>query len=232
MLAQLNTAIVVFLNGVLRNHYLLARIVEGLALNPIARGVPVFVPLMVIWFSTENTKHRGRILLGLVGVCVATLVSVMLQKRLHVDVRPFFNPKLHLYLLSQEIIQEWGRINSFPSDTATLYFSLSTVVFLEWRVGGAFAYGWSFLSAGICRMALGFHYPSDILAGIALGIATAYFFSNMHGLASRVQRLLEGSNIRVAWIHAALFLFIADAYTLFPGLQGVMRFLTMLERHW
>ena len=232
MAEHLDAEIVLYLNGLLRSHFWIAKLVSGLALNPIARGVPVFVPLLVLWFSKEHMKQRGRIMVGVAGVCVATLVSVLSQKHLHVDIRPFFDPKLHLYLVNPEDLSQWGRINSFPSDTATLYFSLSTVVFLEWRLGGSLAYAWSFITAGICRAALGFHYPSDIVAGIALGAGTAYLFMRWQSLAWRVQRQLERLDSRAAWIHAAFFLFLADAYSLFPGLQGVMRFFTFLGKNW
>ncbi|MGH6828341.1 MAG: phosphatase PAP2 family protein [Rhizomicrobium sp.] len=229
---HLNTEIVVYLNGLLRSHFWLAKLASGLALNPIARGVPVFVPLMVLWFSKDHFWHRGRMLVGVAGVCLATLISVLLQKHLHVDIRPFFDPKLHLYLVNREDLSQWGRINSFPSDTATLYFALSTVVFLEWRLGGSLAYGWSFVTAGVCRAALGFHYPTDILAGIALGVGMAWLFVNWHVLAAWVQRQLVRFDSRAAWIHAVFFLFLADAWSLFPGLQGVMRFFTFLGKHW
>jgi membrane-associated phospholipid phosphatase len=232
MAEHLDTQLVLYLNGLLRDHFWLAKLATGLALNPIARGVPVFIPLMVIWFSRDHIKHRGRMLMGLLGVCIATFLSVFLQKHLQVDIRPFFNPQLHLYLLDQHHLSDWGRTNSFPSDTATLYFALSTIVFLEWRAGGTLAYIWSFITAGICRAALGFHYPSDILAGIALGVATAYLFGNWQTAGWWVQRRLERMDSRAGWVHAAFFLFLADAYSLFPGLQGLMRFFSFLGKNW
>ena len=227
-----DTAVVLYLNDLLREHLWFAKLVNGLALNPIVRGAPVLIPLMVIWFSRDQLAHRGRLLMGLFGVCIATFLSVFLQKELQVDIRPFFNPQLHLYLVEQHHLSDWGRINSFPSDTATLYFALSTVVFREWRLGGMLAYIWSFVTAGICRAALGFHYPTDILAGIALGIATAYLFGNWQRLVLWVQRHLERADGRTAWVHAALFIFLADAYSLFPGLQGFMRFFTFVGKKW
>src|SRR5581483_9262341 len=171
MSGQFDTNIVLWLNGILAHHFWLAKIASGLALNPIARGVPVFVPLIVLWFSPSHITDRGRMVLGLAGACFATLVSVLLQKHLHVDIRPLFNSALHLYQPNRVDLSQWDRINSFPSDTATLYFALSTVIFLEWRLAGALSYVWSFITAGICRAALGFHYPSDIAAGIVLGTA-------------------------------------------------------------
>jgi membrane-associated phospholipid phosphatase len=151
-----------------------------------------------------------------------------LQKHLHVDIRPFFNPALHLYQVNRVDLGQWDRINSFPSDTATLYFGLSTVIFQEWRWGGALAYAWSFLTAAICRAALGFHYPSDIAAGIILGTGTVLLFAGVSPFAAWLQRQLEHFRSHRAWIHAALFLLLADAYSQFEGLQGVMRMLTRI----
>lgn len=229
MLEHLDTQVVLFLNGLLRTHFWMAKAASGIALNPIARGVPVFAPLIMLWFSPDHIAHRGRMVLGLGAACLATMISVLLQKHLHVDIRPFFNPALHLYQPNHVDLSVWDRINSFPSDTATLYFALSTVVFLEWRWGGLVAYAWSFVTAGICRVALGFHYPSDIIAGIALGILAVYLIVSIPRASAWVQRLLENAEPRKAWIHAALFLLLADAYSQFEGLQGVMRLLTRIS---
>lgn len=228
MLEHLDTEAVLLLNGLVRNHYWIAKAASGLALNPIARGVPVFVPLIVLWFTPDHVNQRGRMVLGLLAACFATFVSVILQKHLHVDIRPFFNPQLHLYQPNYVDPTVWDRINSFPSDTATLYFALSTVVFLEWRAAGIVAYAWSFITAGVCRAALGFHYPSDIAAGIVLGAGTVYLITQIPRIAGWIQLHLENSVSRKAWIHAALFLLLADAYSQFEGLQGVMRLLTKL----
>ena len=222
-MGHLDTELVLALNGLLRSHFWMAKLANGLALNPIARGVPVFAPLIILWFSPDHIVHRGRMILGIAAACFATLVSVLLQRHLHVDIRPFFNPQFHLYQVGQEDPTLWGRINSFPSDTATLYFALSTVIFLEWRFAGAVAYAWSFLTAGICRIALGFHYPSDVAAGIILGAGTVYLATRMLYATGWLQRQLENTQNRAAWVHAALFLLLADAYSQFEGLQGVMR---------
>lgn len=229
MLNHLDTELLLTLNGLLRTYFWLPKAVSGLALNPIARGVPVFVPLVVLWFSPDHIARRGHMALGLAGVCFGTLLSVLLQKHLHVNIRPTFDPSLHLYRVINLDLSVWDRISSFPSDTATLYFALSTVIFLEWRWGGALAYAWSFITAGICRIALGFHYPSDFAAGIVLGVGTVYLFTSIPLIINWVQYHLELTETRKPWIHAALFLFLADAYSQFQGLQGAMRLLMRIS---
>lgn len=88
MLNHLDTELLLTLNGLLRTYFWLPKAVSGLALNPIARCVPVFVPLVVLWFSPNHIARRGHMALGLAGVCFATLISVLLQKHLHLNIRP------------------------------------------------------------------------------------------------------------------------------------------------
>ena len=60
----------------------------------------------------------------------------------------------------------------FPSDHATASFAIATAIFLRHRGWGAVALvAAAVLSVG--RVALGVHFPSDVLAGGALGAAVA-----------------------------------------------------------
>ena len=230
MLDHLDTELLLTLNGLLRSYSWLPRVVSGLALNPIARGIPVFVPLVVLWFSPDRIPRRGYMTLGLAGACFGTLISVLVQKHFHVNTRPAFDPSLHLYKVINLDLSVWDRISSFPSDTATLYFALSTVIFREWRWSGVLAYVWSFITTGLCRIALGFHYPSDFAAGIVLGVGTVYLFTSIPMFTNWVQHQLELTETRKPWIYAALFLLLADAYSQFQGLQGAMRLLIRISR--
>src|SRR5690242_11670057 len=131
MLNHLDRELLLAINGVFRAYSWLPEVASGLALNPIARGVPVFVPLVILWFLPDHIARRGQMTLGLLGACFATMISVLLQKYLHVNIRPAFDPSLHLYQAVSLDLSVWDRSSSFPSDTATLFFALSTVIFLE-----------------------------------------------------------------------------------------------------
>ncbi|TRW50082.1 phosphatase PAP2 family protein [Aliidiomarina halalkaliphila] len=61
---------------------------------------------------------------------------------------------------------------SFPSGHATAAFLFAALVIASFPVWAPLFYGWAALVA-ISRVALGVHYPSDVIAGAILGTAIA-----------------------------------------------------------
>jgi undecaprenyl-diphosphatase len=83
----------------------------------------------------------------------------------------------------------------FPSDHATAAFAIAVAIMLRNRRWGAFALAFAFVLA-VGRVAIGVHYPSDVLAGAALGSLCALAL-----YAAPVRRLLN----RLADLSGALF---------------------------
>ena len=67
-----------------------------------------------------------------------------------------------------------GAGSSFPSGHAAFFFALATGVFIYYRKWGILFYLFA-LAMGISRVIAGIHWPSDILGGAVIGIASAYF---------------------------------------------------------
>lgn len=127
--------------------------------------------------SANRLRDRQIVLSG----AFASLVSVSLARGLVASLpfrdRPLDVAELHFRTpigFSQAGLIHWS---SFPSDHAVLYFALATIVCLvSWRAG-IFAYCFAFLVVCVPRIYLGVHYPTDILAGEAIGVLAVYIFS-------------------------------------------------------
>lgn len=197
-----------------------------LASNSLFRGFPVFFSIVALWFSSEQLERRGRMLAGLLAACLATMLSVWSQFHAAVHIRPILDLAIPLDTVIPRT--PWDRTNSFPSDTATLFFSLAAVVFVEKRSVGLFCFAWVAAIVAIPRVVVGLHYPSDIIGAFVLGTATVFVFTRFRfprGLFEYVLACFEG---RMYIVHALLFVFLAEAFDLFPSLQDLGKVLARL----
>lgn len=221
-LHNMDTAILLALNANLVGTDFGMKLFNQIGNNPLIRGFPLFFSLIYVWFESNSLERRSRCLLGLFAACLAAAVSYSTQERWTPHLRPLLDAELHLRLLDKVRLEDWAhRRGSFPSDTASLYFALCTIVFLENRRLGFICFAWTLLSVGVARVALGWHYPSDIMGGIFLGTTSIYLASHMGWMHAAIQRGLvrlgTGERISVC----VYFMLLADAYNLFPGLQGL-----------
>jgi undecaprenyl-diphosphatase len=190
-----------------------------LANNSLFRGFPVFFSLVALWFSGDQPERRGRMLAGLLAVCLATMLSVWSQFHTAVHIRPILDLAIPLDTVIPRT--PWDRTNSFPSDTATLFFSLAAVVFVEKRWVGLFCFVWVAAIVAIPRIIVGLHYPSDILGAFILGPATVFLFATLPYPKRLFERALTWFQGRLYIVHALLFIFLAEAFDLFPSLQAL-----------
>ncbi|HEV7771117.1 MAG TPA: phosphatase PAP2 family protein [Solirubrobacterales bacterium] len=94
----------------------------------------------------------------------------------------------------------------FPSDHATAAFAIAVAILLRKRGWGIFALAAATVLA-VGRVALGVHYPSDVLAGAAVGVASALVLwwaplrartdALADTLGRRLDRLLDGGADRL-----------------------------------
>lgn len=90
----------------------------------------------------------------------------------------------------------------FPSDHATASFAIATAILLRDRRWGLVALALAAVLA-LTRVALGVHYPSDVLAGAALGSATALALwwppvrARLHALADCAGGAFDGALARL-----------------------------------
>ena len=130
------------------------------------------------------------------ALTIAKLVSELVDR-----VRPFVADPGGVHLFSGHVADP-----GFPSDHATAAFAIAVAILLRKRSWGYVALvAAAVLSVG--RVALGVHYPSDVLAGAALGSAAALVLWTPP-LRTRVDRLADWTggywDRAVAWGAAGL----------------------------
>jgi undecaprenyl-diphosphatase len=145
----------------------------------------VFVAtLLVIGIRNRRSLQAGLMAGAAAGGALG--IAVVLAKLVDRP-RPFVADPSHVHLLVKHAADP-----GFPSDHATAAFAIATTVLLYDRRAGIGALVAAVLLA-VDRVAVGVHYPSDVLAGAALGAAVAFA---LFRLASPLGRLGRGACAR------------------------------------
>lgn len=123
------------------------------------------VVLLVAFGAGSDWRRRAGVATGL-GAGLA-LACAQVISRIADRPRPFVADPGGVHLFARHAADA-----SFPSDHATAAFAIATAVLLRDRRWGAVVLALAaVLAAG--RVALGVHYPSDVLGGAALGAAVS-----------------------------------------------------------
>ena len=207
--------LLVLLNSFAASH----RYVWELTNNSLLRGFPVFFSLVVLWFADDSRERRSRMLAGFLATCVATILSVWMQFHLATHTRPLLDPTIPLNIIEPHWRLDWDRRGSFPSDIATLYFALATVILLENRLVGLFCLVWVAVIIAVPRVIFGWHYPSDIVGSLALALACVLLFNSIPYLRALFARLLIAFEGRMYIVHALVVIFLMEAFEVFESLQ-------------
>jgi undecaprenyl-diphosphatase len=125
--------------------------------------------LAVLFLLSTGPRHLAMrratvaaVLSAGLGLLVAKVISELVDRA-----RPFVADPHGVHLFASHAADP-----GFPSDHATAAFAIATAIVLRKRKAGILALiAAAVLSVG--RVALGVHYPSDVLAGAAVGAAAA-----------------------------------------------------------
>ena len=202
-----------FMLGIARNHLLRGGVIVGL-----------------LWWCW--TAPSGRIdflaIRALVGALLAIGIGRGMQNLLPERARPLHDSGIAIELpdgVDGAVLAGWS---SFPSDTTILFFALATAIWSTHRGLGLLAYAWALIVVCLPRIYFGFHYPSDIIAGAAIGIAIM-LFALRFPLFERMRRPFDRTQL--AWpklFPAAIFLMSFETASLFEGSRRVARDLAKL----
>lgn len=144
----------------------------------------VFLTARGARFADWRRASLAAVLSAGLGLAVGKLISELVDRA-----RPFVADPHGVHLFTAHAADP-----GFPSDHATAAFAIAAAIFLRKRGWGIVALvAAAVLSVG--RVALGVHYPSDVLAGAALGSAAALALWVLP-LRNRIDRLADAIGAR------------------------------------
>jgi undecaprenyl-diphosphatase len=156
----------------------------------------LFLGLLVAAFvlvrgARKAEVRRAVVAAGLsaaLGLAIAQVLSRLVDRP-----RPFVAHPGAVHLFSAHAADP-----GFPSDHATAAFAIAVALVLRSRRWGALALAAAVVLAAT-RVAMGIHYPTDVLAGAAVGalaavtLHQAYVRALLHRLADRAGALLDAT---------------------------------------
>ncbi len=133
-----------------------------------ARYFEFFLIFFLLLFLARNFKKYWLMVVQAAAAAVlARLVIVEFIRWLLPRGRPFVENHVNLLFDYNQSAA------SFPSGHAAFYFAIATVVYLYSKKAGVFFFIASFLIS-LARVFSGIHWPSDILAGVAVGVLSGF----------------------------------------------------------
>lgn len=189
-------SIIVWINHFARRWWLFDRSVCAFESEPLLKGGVLTAFLWWTWFRRSQDKRRDQAILvaGIASAMVVMTVCRAAAFLLPFRTRPFFQTSLHFTPPLGTSSLTWINWSSFPSDHAALFFSLAMTVFFVSRRVGIFACLYTLFFICLPRIYVGDHYPTDILVGSLVGIASAWIFARpavYEPIARRPLRVLE-----------------------------------------
>ena len=171
--------------------------------------------------TTQRTREHllGTMFAAAVGLFAARFLAATLPFRL----RPRFEPGLHLVWPATPTSLSLVDWSAFPSDHAVMFSALAVgLCFVSWRMGLA-ALAYAIVIVSFPRVYFGIHYPTDIIAGVALGALTAY---GMNAVAARrrlFSRALLWERRSPQAFYLGLFVVTFQFATMFNGVRQSVR---------
>lgn len=226
-----DTSALLALNGLVGRWPKIDDAVRVLADWNFARGAWLAAFLIWAWFRYSHGDARLKIVSGLAGLIVATGMSRLVQIVVPFHARPF-NYVVELGLTEpRNLDTHWGNASSFPSDTATLYFALAAIVFSISRAWGVLAFVWVAVIIALPRVYILYHWPSDIVGGLALGVAGVMLAQRSRHAVTWFADTVTFEKLEPQLFYPLLFLLLYQIVDSFNAVEMTAHELSALGKH-
>jgi undecaprenyl-diphosphatase len=201
--------------------------------QPFLKGALLTSMLWFAWFrpDPEQKRHRELVISTLAATIASLAIAKLVRSLLPFRLRPIHDAASGItlpYHVSTETLWNWS---SFPSDTAAMAFALAGGLLMICARWGWPAILYSLAIICIPRIFLGYHYPSDVLAGTLIGLLTSYIMSRDEIRTSLSRRVLAWSENYTGAFYCASFLFTCEVAGVFEDLRRVISTVWKLSRN-
>ena len=185
-------------------------------------GLLLAMALLIVWCwwgvrrRPGGAEEAASSVAALIWAPLAAGIAVLVN----VPIRGFVErPRPFLDHEGLEVLVSGKTDYSFVSDHATLTMAMAVGLFVANRKFGLAGIGIALLE-GFCRVFMGVHYPTDVVAGFALGTAVALLLSPVASiLLTPVLKAVDRSP-RVGWIVRGRAARIGEPDGLIPGARS------------
>jgi undecaprenyl-diphosphatase len=185
------------------------------------RHLPLVAVLIWAWFSDRGDGSRRRhVFDGVVGYLISIVVSRGAQAMMPHRSRPALDGAFDFHLPVGGYTSDWS---SFPSDTAAQAFALVAAIWALSRPLGVAALFWA--AAVVCfpRLYGGFHYPSDLLAGMVIGLVSTWVVSKRPLGLNAAARAVDEFEVRhKPWFYVVGFVVLYEVVTHLEDARDLM----------
>jgi len=212
-----------FFSHFARHSYTFDTAVYLLTRTDTPKGAVVMSLLYWAWNKHDDDRSRELLVLTVIGCFIAALSNKLVSAVTFYRPRPI-QEHLSLVFPYGPDLSVLKNSNAFPSDHASLFAALSMGITLVDSEVGLVCWIYSLVFICLPRIYMGFHHPTDILAGIANGGLVMWLLLR-EGVRRRLSKPL--GRLRAAYpgpFFAVFFFLTFEIATLFEGSREIASF--------
>ena len=219
-----DTTVVSAVNQYAQRSWAFDNAVYLLSNNHLLKGGVLTTLIWWLWFRDDprQGERRAHILATFAASVVSMAIARALALTTPFRLRPLHEAALAFRLPIGEPPTNLDGWSSFPSDHSTLFFTLATGLLFASRRAGFFALIYTTVFICLPRLYLGLHYPTDLLAGAALGALVAVGANRLLAPQPVMQRAAQWSLAAPASFYPLVFLFTFQVAEMFDSTRAVL----------